>query len=113
MPYKDESYLLMEDLISQDVTIQNVLKSLSGNEEKGSAAIITRLDNLGKGASGAAIQNMNLMLGLRKICTSIKLLLKLTLIKPSFINPSFIILSIRFIKEGFFSSNTIFARKSE
>jgi N-acetyl-gamma-glutamyl-phosphate reductase len=25
--------------------------------------IITRLDNLGKGASGAAIQNMNLMLG--------------------------------------------------
>ena len=26
--------------------------------------IVTRLDNLGKGASGAAIQNMNLALGL-------------------------------------------------
>lgn len=26
--------------------------------------IISRLDNLGKGASGAAVQNMNLMLGL-------------------------------------------------
>jgi N-acetyl-gamma-glutamyl-phosphate reductase len=25
--------------------------------------IVTRYDNLGKGASGAAIQNMNLMLG--------------------------------------------------
>ncbi|NLO10540.1 MAG: N-acetyl-gamma-glutamyl-phosphate reductase [Clostridiales bacterium] len=34
-----------------------------GNDEKGIATIITRLDNLGKGASGAAIQNMNLMLG--------------------------------------------------
>lgn len=34
-----------------------------GNEEKGTAVIMTRLDNLGKGASGAAIQNMNLMLG--------------------------------------------------
>jgi N-acetyl-gamma-glutamyl-phosphate reductase len=34
-----------------------------GNDEAGIAMIITRLDNLGKGASGAAIQNMNLMLG--------------------------------------------------
>lgn len=34
-----------------------------GNDSKGIAMIITRLDNLGKGASGAAIQNMNLMLG--------------------------------------------------
>ena len=28
--------------------------------------VCARLDNLGKGASGAAIQNMNLMLGLRE-----------------------------------------------
>ena len=34
-----------------------------GNDEKNISMIITRLDNLGKGASGAAIQNMNLMLG--------------------------------------------------
>lgn len=34
-----------------------------GNDTKGVAVILTRLDNLGKGASGAAIQNMNLMLG--------------------------------------------------
>lgn len=34
-----------------------------GNDEKGIAMIVTVLDNLGKGASGAAIQNMNLMLG--------------------------------------------------
>jgi N-acetyl-gamma-glutamyl-phosphate reductase len=26
--------------------------------------VIARLDNLGKGASGAAVQNLNLMLGL-------------------------------------------------
>lgn len=32
-----------------------------GNREQ--AALIARLDNLGKGASGAAVQNMNLMLG--------------------------------------------------
>lgn len=34
-----------------------------GNDDEGVSMIITRLDNLGKGASGAAIQNMNLMLG--------------------------------------------------
>ena len=33
-----------------------------GNEDQ--ILILTRLDNLGKGASGAAIQNMNIMLGL-------------------------------------------------
>ena len=33
-----------------------------GNEEQ--ILLLTRLDNLGKGASGAAIQNMNIMLGL-------------------------------------------------
>jgi len=28
------------------------------------ALLVARLDNLGKGASGAAVQNLNLMLGL-------------------------------------------------
>ena len=35
-----------------------------GNEEARQAVLIARLDNLGKGASGAAVQNLKLMLGL-------------------------------------------------
>ena len=35
-----------------------------GNEEQ--ILLISRFDNLGKGASGAAVQNMNLMLGVRE-----------------------------------------------
>ena len=35
-----------------------------GNEKYGQAVLVARLDNLGKGASGAAVQNIRLMLGL-------------------------------------------------
>jgi N-acetyl-gamma-glutamyl-phosphate reductase len=35
-----------------------------GNEAHRHAVVIARLDNLGKGASGAAVQNLKLMLGL-------------------------------------------------
>ena len=35
-----------------------------GNEAEGQARLVALLDNLGKGASGAAVQNLNLMLGL-------------------------------------------------
>ena len=35
-----------------------------GNEAAGHAVAVARLDNLGKGASGAAVQNLQLMLGL-------------------------------------------------
>ncbi len=35
-----------------------------GNAERGQAVLVARLDNLGKGASGAAVQNLHLMLGL-------------------------------------------------
>jgi N-acetyl-gamma-glutamyl-phosphate reductase len=35
-----------------------------GNEDYRQAVLIARLDNLGKGASGAAVQNLKLMLGL-------------------------------------------------
>ena len=38
--------------------------SVHGNEAGGTATLIAVLDNLGKGASGAAVQNLNLMLGL-------------------------------------------------
>jgi len=34
------------------------------NEKHRQAVLVARLDNLGKGASGAAVQNINLMLGL-------------------------------------------------
>ncbi|PSC06464.1 N-acetyl-gamma-glutamyl-phosphate reductase [Alsobacter soli] len=35
-----------------------------GNETRSQAVLVARLDNLGKGASGAAVQNLKLMLGL-------------------------------------------------
>ncbi len=35
-----------------------------GSDELGHAVVVARLDNLGKGASGAAVQNLKLMLGL-------------------------------------------------
>jgi N-acetyl-gamma-glutamyl-phosphate reductase len=34
------------------------------NEARRQAVLVARLDNLGKGASGAAVQNLSLMLGL-------------------------------------------------
>ena len=34
-----------------------------GNAARGQAVLVARLDNLGKGASGAAVQNIGLMLG--------------------------------------------------
>jgi N-acetyl-gamma-glutamyl-phosphate reductase len=34
-----------------------------GNAARGQAILVARLDNLGKGASGAAVQNIRLMLG--------------------------------------------------
>jgi len=35
-----------------------------GSDEHCQARLVAQLDNLGKGASGAAVQNLNLMLGL-------------------------------------------------
>jgi N-acetyl-gamma-glutamyl-phosphate reductase len=35
-----------------------------GNDARGQVVLVARLDNLGKGASGAAVQNIRLMLGL-------------------------------------------------
>jgi N-acetyl-gamma-glutamyl-phosphate reductase len=35
-----------------------------GSDELRQAILVARLDNLGKGASGAAVQNLKLMLGL-------------------------------------------------
>ncbi|MDM7459381.1 MAG: N-acetyl-gamma-glutamyl-phosphate reductase [Paracoccus sp. (in: a-proteobacteria)] len=38
--------------------------SVHGSDETGCATVVAVLDNLGKGASGAAVQNLNIMLGL-------------------------------------------------
>jgi N-acetyl-gamma-glutamyl-phosphate reductase len=35
-----------------------------GNDKSGQARLVAQLDNLGKGAGGAAVQNLNIMLGL-------------------------------------------------
>lgn len=37
--------------------------SVHGNDDNGVAVLVAVLDNLGKGASGAAVQNLNLMIG--------------------------------------------------
>ncbi|MBN9887879.1 N-acetyl-gamma-glutamyl-phosphate reductase [Salipiger abyssi] len=37
--------------------------SVHGNAQTGAAVLVAVLDNLGKGASGAAVQNLNIMLG--------------------------------------------------
>jgi len=64
MPYADDS-ILFDGAV--DITACNDTNNAEifvfGNDTNGSAVIMTRLDNLGKGASGAAIQNMNIMLG--------------------------------------------------
>jgi N-acetyl-gamma-glutamyl-phosphate reductase len=64
MPYADDS-ILFDGAV--DITACNDTNNAEifvfGNDANQSAVIMTRLDNLGKGASGAAIQNMNIMLG--------------------------------------------------
>lgn len=63
IPYGDKSELLEG---SVDITACNDTNNVDifvfGNEER--ILLTSRLDNLGKGASGAAIQNMNIMLGI-------------------------------------------------
>lgn len=73
MPYIDEAFLKDSDINNVlfdgglDITACNNTNMAEifvlGNDNRGISMIITRIDNLGKGASGAAIQNMNLMLG--------------------------------------------------
>ena len=58
LPYQKESTFLAANTMAGKDSLQLVV---SGHEEQ---IIITAMfDNLGKGASGAAVQNMNLMLG--------------------------------------------------
>lgn len=67
MPYADDSLLFDGAL---DITACNATNRAEifvfGNATGDKALLMTRIDNLGKGASGAAIQNMNLMLGFKE-----------------------------------------------
>lgn len=58
-----EGKLTAEDLNGTDVMELRVF----GNEARRQAVLTARLDNLGKGASGAAVQNIRLMLGLHAL----------------------------------------------
>lgn len=72
--YKDEHFVKVMPLDTAHCLGDNFFTPLAcndtnnaeifvfGNDEQ--ILLLTRLDNLGKGASGAAIQNMNIMLGL-------------------------------------------------
>jgi N-acetyl-gamma-glutamyl-phosphate reductase len=52
-------------LAPEDLNGSNRLElRVYGNEKHGQAVLVAKLDNLGKGASGAAVQNIGLMLGL-------------------------------------------------
>ena len=57
---RDGAYLEPENL--NDTNLLEVF--VYANDREQQALLVARLDNLGKGASGAAVQNMNLMLGL-------------------------------------------------
>lgn len=62
MPAQDDGKLEPEALNDTD----RLELYVHANEKHRQAVLVARLDNLGKGASGAAVQNINLMLGLHK-----------------------------------------------
>ncbi len=57
----DRSALLDPEELNET---NNLRLYVFGNAEAGQAVLAAQLDNLGKGASGAAVQNLNIMLGL-------------------------------------------------
>jgi N-acetyl-gamma-glutamyl-phosphate reductase len=61
-PVADATTLEAEALNDTDLMELRVF----ANDARGHAVLVARLDNLGKGASGAAVQNMCLMLGLEQ-----------------------------------------------
>lgn len=59
--------MLLRSLDAEVLKLTNRLKLfVFGNDKKGQVRLAAVLDNLGKGAGGAAVQNLNLMLGLPK-----------------------------------------------
>ncbi|MGK7908122.1 MAG: N-acetyl-gamma-glutamyl-phosphate reductase [Synechococcus sp.] len=77
--YQDESFVEVAELSGGDqlrggkfldihaINGTNLLQVfVFANDDSQEALIVARLDNLGKGASGAAVQNLNIMLGLEE-----------------------------------------------
>lgn len=69
--YANTGFVYVDHSISGDTRIDPTMLNgtnklaltIQGNKETGCAVAIAVLDNLGKGASGAAIQNLNIMIG--------------------------------------------------
>ncbi|MES2989005.1 MAG: N-acetyl-gamma-glutamyl-phosphate reductase [Pseudomonadota bacterium] len=67
--YKDSQLVHVLDADASAVTIEEDANTdrlslrVFGNAEAGQARLIATLDNLGKGAAGAAVQNLNIMAG--------------------------------------------------
>jgi len=55
----DPKFVTIED----DAGTDRLTLRVCGNEQTGQARLIATLDNLGKGAAGAAVQNLNIMAG--------------------------------------------------
>jgi N-acetyl-gamma-glutamyl-phosphate reductase len=53
--------------IEEDAGTDRLSLRVFGNSETGQARLVATLDNLGKGAAGAAVQNLNIMAGLDPI----------------------------------------------
>ncbi len=60
-----EQTMQLKSLDAEALKLTNRLKLfVFGNDKSGQVRLVAVLDNLGKGAGGAAVQNLNLMLGL-------------------------------------------------
>ena len=65
MPYNEIEAGHLPYLTPHGIEGTNVVKIfVFGSSDRGQSLLVAKLDNLGKGASGAAVQNLNLMLGL-------------------------------------------------
>ena len=64
LPFADQSHVAgrLEALSLNGTNFMQV--HVFGNQAHGQAVLVAKLDNLGKGASGAAVQNLKLMLGI-------------------------------------------------
>ena len=63
MPFMEESILKTSGMYASSLRDTNNMQIfVCGNNEQ--ALLIARFDNLGKGASGAAVQCMNIMMGI-------------------------------------------------
>jgi N-acetyl-gamma-glutamyl-phosphate reductase len=68
--YKDSPVVKVFDAEESAITIEadagtdRLSLRVFGNAERGQARLVATLDNLGKGAGGAAVQNLNIMAGL-------------------------------------------------